>query len=89
MQNKQTDELEEILKDLALLIKETAKELATSKDPTGKKQPPSLGKISYLLGIAKEILNLIHQRTKDPKEARFIANVIKAAIEHWYPQQAK
>lgn len=88
---KNTDVMSQELKALSDLLSETSAELAPGRDhrPPDKPHRPSLAKISALMGVAKDILGTLHQRTNGIHEARFVANVVKAAIEHWHPGEAR
>lgn len=83
------DQIDQGLKELQDLIAETEEELAASKDRPNKPSRPSVAKISYLVDIAKDILSALHQKTHNAKEARFVASVVKAAIDYWHQEDSR
>lgn len=77
------DQIDQDLKELQDLIAETEEELAASKERPGVFTRPNAGRIAFLTGVASEILDLIHKKTREPKEVIFITNMVKAAIDYW------
>jgi len=83
------DDLDTILNELAEIIS-GIKETAAGKDTTDgsfHSHRPDLVKLSSFMGTAKEIIELINQKTSNYKEASFIASFVKGAIDYWGPKK--
>lgn len=83
------NQIDQDLQELETLIAETEKELAAGKGWPGKPSRLSVAKISYLVGVAKDVLETLHQKTNGAREAKFVANIVKAAIDYWHPGEVK
>ena len=42
-------------------------------------------RIKQLINVATDILNIIYERTKGTREARYVADFAQASINYWQP----
>jgi len=84
--NEEPRDPEELAQELQDLRSEFHAELSDELTRTRKPHSPynlSLSRVKDLIALAAEIIEIIDQKTTGGREARFVANVVKGAVDHW------
>lgn len=69
-------------------LAEVEKEIAVTKDRR-QVQGLNLARVSDLVRLVADVIETLEQKTRGGREARFVANFVRAAIEHWQPPAGK
>ena len=84
--NEEPRDPEELAQELHDLRSGFYAELSDELTRTRKPHSPynlSLSKVKDLMLLVAEVIEVIDQNTTGGREARFVANVVKGAVDHW------